>query len=299
MGPTFCFYQNLNSFFQLTSSNPSTYNCNTPPGLLEDDETGDDDDLVRMMEKTVEDSLTLGDYATEASWMNKRAVYAILQKDSTLMDSSIVLQQYYSDAPSTNIGKTVNADVALSQGEIENADSVTLAITPEIQPEQNYKDVNDIYIALLNGEEADSTQLEMLESIAQQCPERGGLAVYRARVMLNVIYDAVYSWDIECASSQRVANQEHATNSVTTPQDVFLFPNPNDGNMTLSYLLSGDQEGQLIIYDMMGNTVAKASLENGLHQKQINLTELASGMYYYQVTFGNTIVKNEKISIIK
>ncbi len=123
--------------------------------------------------------------------------------------------------------------------------------------------------------------------------------MYRARVMLNVLYDAVYSWDVECASALRMANTEGAANSFAGSNDIFLFPNPNDGNMTLSYALPADQQGQLIVYDVMGNTIVKIMLENGSHQQQINLDELASGMYYYQITFNGIIVKNDKISIVK
>jgi hypothetical protein len=232
--------------------------------------------------------------------MNKHAVYAMLQQDSTLMDTSAVLQQFYVQAPSTNIGKVTNTGVLLAQTDTVNALSVNQTINPELQPEQSFKDVDNIYISLLNGNAADSLQLQMLEDIAAQCPQQGGIAVYRARVLLNVLNDNIRDWEDNCASAARTSNpQQTATNSLPVSLDIYLLPNPNDGNMTLSYSLPQDQQGQFVIYDVLGNTIAQTTLENGIHQKQIDLTQLAAGIYYYKVSFNNSIIKNDKIIIVK
>ena len=82
-------------------------------------------------------------------------------------------------------------------------------------------------------------------------------------------------------------------------EGIDLYPNPNDGNMTLSYNLPTDQQGQFIIYDVVGNTVAKTNLDKGLNQKQIDLTQLAAGIYYYRVSFNDVIIATDKIVIVK
>ncbi len=93
--------------------------------------------------------------------------------------------------------------------------------------------------------------------------------------------------------------QEQTTNSIATSQNVSLYPNPNDGNMTLAYTLPDEQQGQLVIYDVMGNVVDKEILPVGSQQKNIILTGLASGIYYYQVSFNNIVVKTDKLIIAK
>lgn len=69
--------------------------------------------------------------------------------------------------------------------------------------------------------------------------------------------------------------------------------------MTLNYTLPEEQQGELIIYDVMGNTIAQTTLENGIHLKQIHLSQLAAGIYYYKVNFNNITIKNDKIIIVK
>ncbi len=123
--------------------------------------------------------------------------------------------------------------------------------------------------------------------------------MYRARVLLNVLYDDVRYWDDNCSSSQRSANPEMEVTNAFDNDGISLYPNPSDGNMMLTYSLPTEKQGQFMVYDVMGNTVAKTSLENGLHQKQIDLSQLASGVYYYKVSYDGLVIKNDKIIIVK
>ncbi len=62
--------------------------------------------------------------------------------------------------------------------------------------------------------------------------------MYRARVLLNVLYDDVRYWDDNCSSSQRSANPEMEANSTLANEVISLYPNPSDGNMTLTLQLT-------------------------------------------------------------
>ncbi len=301
LGSSICRYNVLGNFtINILNGSPASFDCSSAPGIMgEDGDGGDDDSRKMLMEKTAQDSITMGEYATETSWTNKHAVFEMLKQDSSIMDNSTVLQEFYSESASTNIGKVTDTGILLTQSSTDSAASVNQTINPELQIEQNYKDLDNIYISLMNGVSSDSMQLQTLEGIANQCPQQGGLAVYRARVLLNVLYDDVRYWEDNCASSARTGNPEQTENIVIANESITLYPNPNDGNMTLSYNLPDEQQGQFVIYDVIGNTVAKTTLENGLHQKQIDLSQLASGIYYYQVTFEGVIIKNDKIIIVK
>lgn len=277
---------------------PSSFNCSTPPPPIAAQNNGNSD-RVPLMEKIVQDSVQLSGYVNETSWMNKHEVYALLQYDQSQMNNSPVLQQFYATAPSTNVGKTVNTDVLLTQNNTVAASGINQSVNPQLMPEQNYKDVNDIYISLLNGVPADSNQLQTLESIASQCPAQGGIAVYRARVLLDVLYDGLYYWSDSCSSSARLAPPEVNSNQQANSSNVMLYLNPNDGNMTLTYTLPEGQQGQFTLYDAMGNIVDTETLQTGTQNQPLLLTGLANGIYFYQVTFDNQIIKSEKIVIQK
>ncbi len=78
----------------------------------------------------------------------------------------------------------------------------------------------------------------------------------------------------------------------TTPNDptpyypaINLFPNPStDGNFTLEY--SFEQEGEIIIYDMLGQVVEKRFLPLGSHQWPLYYPNTAAGVYFYRVLEG-------------
>jgi hypothetical protein len=300
VGPGFvCTYDISNFSLQVVSTNnPSTFNCNTPPPAIVAQSNGNHGQ-ARLMEKIVQDSVQMGGFVNEASWMNKRDVYTLLQDDPSLMNNSPVLQQFYTSSPTTNVGKTVNTDVELAQTNTASASNINQSITPQLMPEQNYKEVNDIYISLLNGVPADTNQLQALEAIASQCPEQGGVAVYRARVLLDVIYDGIYYWSDSCSSSARLASPEITNDQPVNPSNVALYPNPNDGNMVLSYTLPEGKQGTFVLYDAMGNIVDTEVLLPGTQNQTLLLTGLASGIYFYHVTYDNSIIKSDKIVIQK
>ncbi len=298
MGSFACKYDVVNFSMYNLFGTPLSFDCSSAPGIMGDG--GDNDkSRVQLMEKTAQDSISMGEYATESSWTGKQAVYEMLKLDSVLMDSSVVLQEFYSATDSTNIGKVTNTGILLIQTNTDSAASVNQTINPELQIEQNYKELDNIYISLMNGTASDSMQIQILEAIALQCPQQGGLAVYRARVLLNVLYDDVRYWEDNCASSARMATPEEPNAMVNGNGNVVLYPNPSNGFMTLAYNLSSERQGEFVIYDLLGNTIAKTNLAKGMNEKQIDLTALASGIYYYRVTVGGIVIKNDKIVIAK
>ena len=79
-----------------------------------------------------------------------------------------------------------------------------------------------------------------------------------------------------------------------------LYPNPNDGNMTLEYSFPGEQDGMLTIYAINGDIVAVYPLKASNHLAFINSGELFSnGVYYYRFSVGDEIIATDKLIILK
>ncbi len=271
--------------------------CNAPAPIAP---AVDDKDTKALLVKMTTDSIPVTGFEEESAWISKQQVYALLRADTTLMDGDTTLQQFYVSATSTEIAKVASADEQLAQTLPDSAKTVTETMTPALQPELNHRDLNEIYITLQNGSGIDSTKYKELESIALQCPLQGGLAVYRARTLISLLDDNIRYWDDSCViiSSARVSNPA-VENNTTAVSDVRLFPNPNDGNMMLQYSLPDEAGGRFILFDITGQTVAIIPLKNGNQSKQIVMDFLASGMYYYQVFYGDTVVKSDKLIIAR
>ena len=77
-----------------------------------------------------------------------------------------------------------------------------------------------------------------------------------------------------------------------------IFPNPNNGNMTIKYTLRQSDKGSIRIYDVTGKLIEENSLNSNDNQMQITST-LDLGIYLYQIIVNDRIVKSDKMVIIK
>ena len=111
------------------------------------------------------------------------------------------------------------------------------------------------------------------------------------------LYRAYYYIDdvsvVDCTSGAGV--QE-----VTKLSDDFkLYPNPNNGSMTLEYKLTSTETATFIIYDVSGRLVKQQTLSSENKTAIINAFELDAGAYYYDIKVGESKVKSDKLIIIK
>jgi len=76
-----------------------------------------------------------------------------------------------------------------------------------------------------------------------------------------------------------------------------LYPNPNNGSMTLSYSMKED--ARIEITDITGNLIATYNMPASTSNIQVKNDNLPAGVYMYRIMGINTIIKLGKIVIIK
>ncbi len=81
--------------------------------------------------------------------------------------------------------------------------------------------------------------------------------------------------------------------------DFKMYPNPNNGLMTLDYHLGDNETGTVEVYDLTGRILKSFVIQSRGTQLEINSTELSAGQYYYVIRVNGQLVKTEKLSIIK
>jgi len=133
----------------------------------------------------------------------------------------------------------------------------------------------------------------VLYNIAIQEPLEAGDAVYSARVMLGL--------DPSSFRSNRMmeyGTTENSSNEETNFSKI--YPNPTNGIMQLDYILKEGQQGELTIFDLMGNKISRYSLTaNNTGTLQINESNLSDGVYFYSIKVNGEIKESDKIVIIK
>lgn len=99
------------------------------------------------------------------------------------------------------------------------------------------------------------------------------------------------------------------TVTISAPERFELFqnyPNPFNPTTTISYQLSSPGRVRLVVYNLLGQEVARlvdAEREAGFHQGLWDASSLASGLYIYRITAtdksGNKVIQNKTMSLVK
>jgi hypothetical protein len=101
---------------------------------------------------------------------------------------------------------------------------------------------------------------------------------------LTVVNPYIYSTEVIKRNGQK--NQEYT-----------IRPNPNDGNMTLTYTIN--DKAQLILYDIMGRIMDEYELDAGKNLFYISNEHLVNGTYFYRVVINGSNVKTGKIVVVR
>jgi len=77
-----------------------------------------------------------------------------------------------------------------------------------------------------------------------------------------------------------------------------VFPNPNNGNFTLYYHLTS-VKSTLKLVDITGRTIYNQNLNGFEGTEYINVSDISTGIYFWQVVSENNIVLKGKIVVVK
>ena len=123
--------------------------------------------------------------------------------------------------------------------------------------------------------------------------------VWDARALYYSIMDDYIAFEMACSAQGR--NPIHKGNKLPpTPSDNYnLFPNPNSGEMTLTYHLQDGETGIFSIYDITGKLISRHNLNSSVTSINIEESTLDAGIYFYEIKVNDRKVKMDKLIIIK
>lgn len=78
-----------------------------------------------------------------------------------------------------------------------------------------------------------------------------------------------------------------------------VYPNPNNGRMTITYDLKEGESGELQIYTAMGELVMKRTLTMESSITEIDVLDISSGMYLLDIQINGEHRLTERLSILK
>ena len=251
-----------------------------------------------QLQQMVQDTTTFSLYNQSTHWMRKNYVFRTLQQDPSLMQQNSVLQNFYSTTQTAPIGSFTAVDTNITTQQFSTASSINTSVSTSSLIEQNQQQLNAINLQLLMNPAYQFTMQDSIDlaGIANQCPLDGGNAVIQARNLMMLIADAYLSFGDPCSNPSRIRESE---NSLDGNSKFKLYPNPNNGNMTLEYDLPENTGGEMILYDITGQIMCKNILAPDNNAINISCRDLSEGAYFCCVKVNGVINYTQKVIIIK
>ena len=126
-------------------------------------------------------------------------------------------------------------------------------------------------------------------SFGEDLGEVLGKGVYGARVMLNL--DPI-DLNLEYAKPP-VHNQ-----AIVTEYTVKVYPNPAIHQFTIEFKDIINSNALIEVYGCMGNLVLTDVMQQGIYIKNIDVSKLIDGLYFYKINMNGTNVSSGKITIL-
>jgi hypothetical protein len=78
---------------------------------------------------------------------------------------------------------------------------------------------------------------------------------------------------------------------------VIIEPNPSNGHFDVNYLLKGTRPAQFVLYNIYGQLLLKRDMVENIGKLQIDMKNVASGIYFGSIIHEGKLLKTEKITI--
>ncbi|MFN0200663.1 MAG: T9SS type A sorting domain-containing protein [Bacteroidia bacterium] len=168
--------------------------------------------------------------------------------------------------------------------------------------EENEKIVNESYTQYLK-EGVSALDFNQLAAVAFQCPGLEGNAVFKARTLYRLTNDSIaFHDDSLCLYASINARKIHKKkvlpklNKLLTK--VTVHPNPANDKIIITFPAKLEEVHYLLLCNTLGQVVINYQLNAEGNRIEIPLSNLAEGIYHYQITNSSQIrVGNGKLII--
>lgn len=246
-------------------------------------------------------------------WAGQYGLYRKLLIDEQMRHSDNDLSSFFNEKDAGNMGRLhralkdfnalrVQGNNSLASTSAQEQLAAVNGLSTESRVEQRLFEVLGIlYSNIADLKSISGGQEARLREIAQLCPIDEGFAVHIARSTLLKIDTLPRSYASECERVPEPADPHWKDAPVAeVKSDGFsVFPNPNNGAMTLTYTLREGERGTLNIFSVIGETVFQGELDRSQGAMNIDLGGLSSGIYLIRIDVNGIKRLSERMSILK
>jgi hypothetical protein len=231
-------------------------------------------------------------------YINKQLLYSNLKEDSTLRDSSMVLNDFYTDYLSSTFETVHWINKHLEKGDLLNAVLSNEAFIPQNNIEENFKKYHEIYIKYYQQSLMNQQDSINIKELAEKCPFSEGSVIYKARALYNLIFGKNDVFSDDCTSSN-FSKSMNQVNEIEASNELVLYPNPAKDEIFIQINDDEIKQLEIQVFDATGKIVIKHTdieVINGLTSFTLNAI---NGIYFVQIINSQTNEKKIKKIIIQ
>ncbi len=252
---------------------------------------------MKLAEEIVNETITSEFFDDAYKLGLKKELYSDLNIDSTLKDSSAIVDGFFNAAKGSNIGKLFDIQSDLKNELIIDAAIKNNNIVPNNNLEANEKMLNDIILQLPQTGFAEEI-IESISSIANQCPISGGKSVFICRSLISSLdMNAYWDDDDRCIQGMDFRRGTSMQNLEAVQfRKCSVYPNPaND----ILFLFNDDfsKLSKYLIRDALGSIVIQSN-QLDMELTKIDISNIIEGFYVLEL-YGSTKKEVFKFNIIR
>jgi len=270
--------------------------------------TAETEEALHMIAESLE---LLSEREENIRWNGHYGLYKQLTQNGELLAADAEISGFYEEKANGNMGRLHRA-IELFQplrklqtvgGEAVNAEQVLTGLNnlmPDNSTEHTLTQVLRVLYANVTDLPGMNTEHEaLLREIAQRCPLDDGFGVYIARASLLKLDSFPQNYMSECERVPAPAFEKIGKENAENSADFTIYPNPNNGYMTLNYNLNEFENGVVEVFDLVGKQVFSQPLTGENSSADLFLSGFDSGIYLLRVMVNGDSRFTEKLSVIK
>ena len=291
----------IDAFLRVTSSGDSSLSpANSSVGVFVESLTQYIDSTGRISARIDSGALT------QSAWITQMGIYQALMQDSTLVDSSATLWAFANMATTSRYALLTHIENSMVTGDFATAISL-MAILPSTSNTTtdtasgvvmadgawadgivaNYTSYYNLYMKYAT-DTLNATDSATLKYLAGMCPIVDGTIIYEAKALYGQVFNEVPPYNSDCGSDSvgsRNGQFKGGNNGVDDAlQSYQLYPNPNDGHVTLMQYLLDTEPLNIAVLNSKGESVVQLNEKFTGYIKSFELGKLKPGLYLFHIT---------------
>ncbi len=232
---------------------------------------------IGRMAAEVNNQTSYSSFIPQTRRLKKLEIMELLMQDSSYLDSSTVLKNWFVAQKNSNLGKVCSLNQCLQKQHLSGLQTGLLNFNGTTTFDTYNKNYLTAYLYFQQKQNLLPGHITNLETMAQSCPMLYGKLIYQSRGLLNLARGYYVHYNDNCPNGSSTVMRTAQNNTITEDGTAEVNITYKEKQLSIYSAINGLQDIQ--IFDLQGKLLytKKTDKENDELQLPVQLSE---GLYY-------------------